>query len=231
MAEKPKAFVTGGDGALGMAVCRALIEGGFETHASSRSPDHRIHATPGLESVLVHIGDLTSEVEALRMFEEVDGPRPLAALVATVGGYSSGPLAEVDAAQIDKLTNLNLKTTALTLRGAYPRLKESPTGAGVVLVAARSAVTGGPKAAIYAATKAAVASLAVSASQEWLEDGISVNAILPSTMDTPANRRSMPGADFSRWLTLEQVAGVAAFLVSEKARVISGSAIPVYGRA
>lgn len=229
MGEKPKAFVTGGDGALGMAVCRALIEDGFETHASSRSPDHRIHATPGLESVLVHIGDLTSEVEALRMFEEVDGP--LAALVATVGGYSSGPLAEVDAAQIDKLTNLNLKTTALTLRGAYPRLKESPTGAGVVLVAARSAVTGGPKAAIYAATKAAVASLAVSASQEWLEDGISVNAILPSTMDTPANRRSMPGADFSRWPTPEQVAGVAAFLVSEKARVISGSAIPVYGRA
>ena len=230
MEEKPKAFVTGGDGALGMAVCRALIEDGFETHASSRSPDHRIHATPGLESVLVHIGDLTSEAEALRMFEE-DGPGPLAALVATVGGYSGGPLAEVDAAQIDKLTNLNLKTTALTLRGAYPRLKESPTGAGVVLVAARSAVTGGPKAAIYAATKAAVASLAVSASQEWLEDGISVNAILPSTMDTPANRRSMPGADFSRWLTLEQVAGVAAFLVSEKARVISGSAIPVYGGA
>lgn len=231
MAEKPKAFVTGGDGALGMAVCRALIEDGFETHASSRSPDHRIHATPGLESVLVHIGDLTSEAEALRIFEKVDGPGPLAALVATVGGYSGGPLAEVDAAQIDKLTNLNLKTTALTLRGAYPRLKESPTGAGVVLVAARSAVTGGPKAAIYAATKAAVVSLAVSASAEWLEDGISVNAILPSTMDTPANRRSMPGADFSRWLTLEQVAGVAAFLVSEKARVISGSAIPVYGRA
>ncbi len=230
MAEKPKAFVTGGDGALGMAVCRALVEEGFETHASSRSPDHRIHATPGLESVLVHIGDLTSEAEALRMFEE-DGPGPLAALVATVGGYSGGPLAEVDAAQIDKLTNLNLKTTALTLRGAYPCLKESPTGAGVVLVAARSAVTGGPKAAIYAATKAAVASLAVSASQEWLEDGISVNAILPSTMDTPANRRSMPGADFSRWPTPEQVAGVAAFLVSEKARVISGSAIPVYGGA
>ena len=213
-----------------MAVCRALIEDGFETHASSRSPDHRIHATPGLEGVLVHIGDLTSEAEALRMFEE-DGPGPLAALVATVGGYSGGPLAEVDAAQIDKLTNLNLKTTALTLRGAYPRLKESPTGAGVVLVAARSAVTGGPGAAIYAATKAAVVSLAVSASAEWLEDGISVNAILPSTMDTPANRRSMPGADFSRWSTLEQVAGVAAFLVSEKARVISGSAIPVYGRA
>ncbi len=187
MVEKPKAFVTGGDGALGMAVCRALIEDGFETHASSRSPDHRIHATPGLESVLVHIGDLTSEAEALRMFEE-DGPGPLAALVATVGGYSGGPLAEVDAAQIDKLTNLNLKTTALTLRGAYPRLKESPTGAGVVLVAARSAVTGGPGAAIYAATKAAVVSLAVSASAEWLEDGISVNAILPSTMDTPANR-------------------------------------------
>jgi NAD(P)-dependent dehydrogenase (short-subunit alcohol dehydrogenase family) len=76
-----------------------------------------------------------------------------------------------------------------------------------------------------------VANLALSATQEWLNDGITVNAILPSTMDTPGNRKAMPNADFSKWPKTEEVGDVVAFLVSEKARIVSGGAIPVYGRA
>ncbi|MEE9286126.1 MAG: SDR family oxidoreductase, partial [Dehalococcoidia bacterium] len=78
---------------------------------------------------------------------------------------------------------------------------------------------------------AAVVNLVLSASQEWLADGITVNAVLPSTMDTPANRRDMPEEDFTRWPTTQQVADVIAFLVSEKARIVSGASIPVYGNA
>ncbi len=229
MTARPKAFVAGGSGALGMDVCRALLEAGFETHASARSENHGINVKPGLEEVVVHVADFTKEADALSVFAELEGP--LAALVSTVGGFAGGSLAEVTAADIDRLTALNLKSTMLMLRGAYPYLKQNPDGAGVVLVAARSAIAGGPRAALYAATKAAVASLALSASKEWLEEGISVNAILPSTMDTPANRKAMPDADFSRWPTTGQVARVAAFLVSEEGRIVSGGAIPLYGRA
>ena len=226
---KPKAFVAGGTGALGLSVCGALLRSGYETHASARSSDHGLSDDPKLKDVIVHAADFTDEAGAARVIEKVGGP--LAALVSTVGGYAGGPLAEISAADVDKLTTLNFKTTALILKSAYPYLKENPGGSGVVLVAARSAGTGGPRAAIYAATKAAVANLALSAAREWLQDGISVNAILPSTMDTPANRAAMPDADFSRWPTTDEVAEVAAFLVSEKARIVSGGAIPVYGRA
>jgi len=168
------------------------------------------------------------EEDVARVFEEVGGP--LAALVATLGGYRGGPLTSVTAKDIDELTAVNSKTAVLTLSQAHSYLRKNPEGASVVLVAARSAVTGGPGGALYAAVKAGVANLALSASQEWLADGISVNAILPSTMDTPANRRDMPEADFSCWPTIEEEAEVAAFLVSDRARIVSGAAIPVYGR-
>lgn len=207
-----------------MAVCRALLEAGYEVHAASRSGGESADG-----GVQLHSADFTNEADTARVFEEVGGP--LAALVSTVGGFAGGALAEVKAADIDRLTDLNLKSTALILKHAYPYLRENPDGSSVVLVASRSAVLGGPGAALYAATKAAVVSLATSAAKEWQDDGISVNAILPSTIDTPANRASMADADFERWPSPDEVAQVATFLVSEKARIISGGAVPVYGRA
>lgn len=224
-----RAFVAGGSGALGKSVCRALVDAGYEVHASASSESHDINDTAGLEKVRVYVADFTDEVESARVFSDVGAP--LHALISTVGGYRGGPLAEVTSADIDHLLTLNLKTTLLILKSAYPLLRETPGGAGVVVTAARGAVEGGPGSSLYAATKAAVANLAISAAREWLEDGISVNAILPATMDTPANRTAMPGADHTKWPTTDQVAAVAAFLVGERARVISGAAVPVYGRA
>lgn len=223
-----RVLVTGGTGALGTAVCRALLDAGYETHAATTKRHHEVHPEPGLEKVQMHVGDLTQEADSERVFREVGGP--LAAVVATVGGYTYGALADVTASEIDQLTALNLKSTILTLKFAYPGLKQNPGGAACVLVAARAAQTGGPGAALYSATKAAVASLALSASKEWMEDQISVNSILPSIIDTPRNRADMPDAEFSRWPTPQQIAAVVRFLVSEQARVISGGSIPVYGR-
>ena len=227
MSSKPKGLVTGGRGALGSAVASRLLEAGYEVHITSITEG--AESAPGVPGVIVHRADMANEDDVSRVFQEMGGP--LAALVATMGGYRGGPLASVTAEDIDHLTSMNLKGTILSLGKAHPLLKENPGGAGVVLVAARGAVVGGPGSAVYAASKAAVANLALSAAQEWLEDGISVNAILPSTMDTSANRRDMPDADFSRWPTTQQVAEVVAFLVSEEARIVSGAAIPVYGRA
>lgn len=228
MEEKPRAFVAGGSGAFGRSICRILLREGYDVHASATSADHRLDQTPGLEGVAVHVGDFADERDAERLFREAGGP--LAALVSTVGGYAGGRVAAIEAAEIERMTRLNLTTTALILKCAYPYLEQSPQGAGVVLVASRAAVEGGPGAALYGATKAAVVNLALSAAKEWREDGISVNAILPSTMDTPANRAAMPAADFSRWPSTEQVAAVATFLVGEGGRIVSGAAIPVYGR-
>lgn len=232
MSRRRRAFVAGGSGALGRAVCRSLLAAGYETHASARSNDHGLHERPGLADLIVHQVDFTSESEAVVAFERLD--TPLDALVSTIGGYAGGPLAEVSEGAIAELTALNIQTTALVLRGAYPRLREGAEGAGgagVVLVAARGALTGGPGAALYSAAKAAVANLALSASREWKKDRISVNAVLPSVMDTPANRRSMPEADFASWPTPDEVAAVIAFLVGPEARIVSGASIPVYGQA
>lgn len=229
MSDRPKAFVAGGSGALGRSVCRALLDDGYEVHASATDAHHGLQEASELQDVTVHIGDFTDEGQVLRAFEEAGGP--LDALVSTIGGYAGGALAGITGADVDRMTALNFKTTALVLRAAHPRLKGRPEGAGVVLVGARAAAVGGPGAALYAATKAAVVSLATSAAREWAEDGITVNAVLPSTMDTPANRRAMPRADFSRWTSTDDVARVIAFLVGPRARIISGAAIPVYGSA
>lgn len=226
MPNRGRAFVAGGSGALGSAVCRLLLRDGYDVHATATSPD-RIEGLSGLEKVNFLFGDLTDPSEAQRILDETGGA--LAVLVSTVGGYAGGRIADLDVGDIDRMIDLNLKTTALILQAAYPYLKESPSGASVVLVASRSAVDGGPGAAIYSAAKAAVLNLARSAAKEWEEDGIRVNAVLPSTMDTPANRKAMPDADFSRWPSTDAVAEVIAFLAGAGARTVSGAAIPVYG--
>ena len=227
---KTRALVTGGDGALGSDVGRVLREAGFEVHVTALNAEMAASFAerPDNQGLTVHVADLLDFDGTKQLMDEVGAP--LGALVATLGGFLGGPLATLTEADVDRLISLNLTSALYTLRHAHALLKVHPSGAHVVLVGARGAVTGGSGAALYSATKAGVANLALSLSQEWLEDGIAVNAILPSTMDTPANRRDMLDADFSRWPTTREVAEVVAFLVSDGARVISGGAIPVYGK-
>ncbi len=231
MAKSPKALVTGGTGGLGTDVARVLRDAGYETHvtASSSSSAERFRKAEDTAGITPHAVDFGQPGGLAQALATVGGP--LSALVATIGGFSAGPLSEITDEEVDHLVGINLKSAIVTLREAYPYLKKSPGGAGVVLVSARSAVTGGAGVVAYSATKAAVANLALSTAHEWLEHGISVNAVLPSTMDTPANRAAMPGAEFDLWPTTRQVADVIAFLVSDRARIVSGGAIPVYGRA
>lgn len=228
---KGKALVTGGTGALGTSVADTLNAAGYQVHVTSMFPDEveRLRAPLKAKGITVHLANMDREAEAAGVLSAVGGP--LAALVSAIGGWAGAPLASVTEKELDDLVSMNFKTAALTLKAAYPYLKQNPGGAGVVVVGVRGALTGDPGSAMYAASKAAVVNLAYSAAQEWLADGISVNAILPSTMDTLANRKAMPDADWSRWPSTQQVADVIAFLVSEKARIVSGGAIPVYGRS
>jgi NAD(P)-dependent dehydrogenase (short-subunit alcohol dehydrogenase family) len=209
------AVVTGATGALGSAVARALGGNGFEVHrfgsraAHAEGESSRLHA--------VDLLDLDATRQLAREFGAVD------ALALCAGGFSMAALGALNHDDIDGMIDVNFKTAVHALAAFTPKLSH---GAAVVLVGSQ-AYEGAARMAPYAASKAAVVSLAKSAAAELKTAGVQVNAVLPDIMDTPANRRAIPDADFSRWAKVEEVAAVIAWLCSPAARVVSGNAIRV----
>jgi NAD(P)-dependent dehydrogenase (short-subunit alcohol dehydrogenase family) len=152
-------------------------------------------------------------------------------LVNTVGGYDGGTnLWEVDPRIYDKMLQLNLKAGFVLARAVVPQLIKQNRG-WIVNIASKAAFDHAAGGALYAASKAAALALMDSLAAEVKPFNINVNSILPSIIDTAANRKAMPGADFSKWPKPEEIARVILFLCSEEARVIHGAAIPVYGRS
>ena len=157
--------------------------------------------------------------------------RDLEAVVNLVGGFSSGPrVHETDPEDFERMVRLNVMPGFLLARAAMPRMIERGGGA-FVGVSARPALRPFSGAAGYISSKAAVLALIQALDAEYRNDGIRCNAILPSVIDTPANREAMPDADHSKWVPPAQIAKVVRFLVSEDSAPTSGAAVPVYGRA
>ena len=155
----------------------------------------------------------------------------LEAVVNLVGGFSDGPrVHETDPDEFERMLRLNVIPGFLLARAAMPRMMERGGGA-FVGVSARPALRPFAGAAGYISSKAAVLALVQALDAEYKGDGIRCNAILPSVIDTPANRESMPDADHAKWVPPEQIAKVVRFLVSEDSAPTSGAAVPVYGRA
>jgi NAD(P)-dependent dehydrogenase (short-subunit alcohol dehydrogenase family) len=227
----PRALVTGGNGNLGQAVSRLLIDAGYEVHVTVHDQAAQASFAYGLlkEHLVVHVGDLAVEADVRRIFLEV-GP-PLSALVATVGGFHGGPFAEVTEDIVDHQYRLNLKSAILTLRHAHASMAANAGGAAAVLVANRPALSSGPGVAVTTAMKAGIVSLVKSVAEEWRVSGITVNAIAPGIMDPPENRRAMPKADPTLWPTTQQVAEVIGFLLSAEGAIVTGATIPVFGRS
>ena len=152
-------------------------------------------------------------------------------LVNIVGGYAGGPhIAETDLATWQQQIALNATTAFLMARAAIPAMQPGARGR-IINVSSRVARTSPAGLSAYAVSKAAVITLTEVLANETREDGITANAIMPSVIDTPANRRDMPDADFAAWVRPEQIGAVIRFLASEESGIISGAAIPVYGRA
>ncbi len=231
------AVVSGAGGNLGLAVVRrlsaekaklALIDRNEERLRQTLRADHIDDS-----DVLIGPADLTKKPEvdafvdkAVSRFGRID------ILVHTAGGYKPGaPVHEMDEALWDSLMDLNLKIAFLLGAAVARCMVTSSSGGRIIFVSGRAALGGGATISAYSAAKAGVVRLAESMSAELLERGITVNAILPSTIDTPQNRQSSPDVDFSKWVSPESLADVIAFLASDGARDISGAAIPVYGRA
>jgi NAD(P)-dependent dehydrogenase (short-subunit alcohol dehydrogenase family) len=156
---------------------------------------------------------------------------PLRALVNLVGGYAAGGLVhETPVEQFERQLTLNLRPTYLVTQAVLPHLVEGGGGA-VVCMSARPAVAPFRGAGGYISAKAAVLAFAQAVAVEYRAAGVRCNAVLPSVIDTPANRADQPDADTSRWVPPEQVAAVIRFLCSDDSAPTSGAAIPVYGRA
>lgn len=234
------AAITGAAGALGSALARTLVAQGYKV---------ALFDVPGAED---RLAALASELGAARAFAHASafasaadftdalektktalGDLPThGALIA--GGWDGGaPVhALADEAGYDRMMRANVDSAFRALRALLPAMVARKSGS-VVVIGSRAAVRPWTSAgsAAYAAAKAAVVAMAEAVAAEVLEHGVRVNAILPSTMDTPANRAGMPNADHARWVSLPSAAGVIAFLLSDDARDVSGAALPVYGRS
>jgi NAD(P)-dependent dehydrogenase (short-subunit alcohol dehydrogenase family) len=223
------AIVTGAAGALGHAVVAQLRAAGRPVVALGRPGKglDELAAQDGVHAVAVDLGTRAAVQAA---FAEVDA-LPLApdALVALAGGFAPGALADVDEEQLDGLFRSNFGSALWAAQAVAPRLAARGGGA-IVTVGSRTALTGRAPVA-HATSKAAVVRLTSLLAEELRPDGIRVNAVLPSTIDTPANRGWMSAEQADRAVAPEAVAKVVAFLCGPDAAPISGAAIPVYGNA
>ncbi len=219
------ALVCGASGALGAAVVRAFAARGDHVVAAARDG---MELDPGLgETVRAEVVDLAvpDAVEALWDRLDSGGNRPRW-LVNAAGGFRGGSVADTEPEQYRFVHDLNLATTWWSCRAAARRMD---AGGAIVNVSSRSAVSGGAKAAGYAVAKAGIVRLTEVLAEELAGRSVRVNALLPSVMDTAANRASMSPAALRAAVPTEQVAAVATFLCSDAARAVTGAVIPVYG--
>jgi len=221
--------VTGGTGGLGRAVVERLLRDGATPIVTYRS-DRELAESPFAGRVRTQRVDVADE-RAVQDFYGAIGP--VWASVHLVGAFTMAPVEKTSLADFRKMFEANAVTCFLCCREAVRAIRAGGGGAGgrVVNVAARPAVVPVGGMIAYSASKAAVASVTESLAEEVKGDGILVNAVLPSVMDTPANRAAMPKADFASWPKVEQVAEAIAFLASPGNALTSGALVPVYGRA
>jgi NAD(P)-dependent dehydrogenase (short-subunit alcohol dehydrogenase family) len=230
------ALVAGGTGGLGRAVSLAFLGEGAAVAVTYRNPAElealKSAAGAAVSRLSGHAVDVTDEAAVRRLLDElVSRHGRLDALVNAVGGYAGGAkLWEADPKDFDRMLLLNLRSGLVLSRAAVPVMLKQGHGA-IVNVASRSAVVHGPGEAAYAASKAAAVAMIDCLAADLKGTGVRANSVLPSIIDTEANRRAMPKADFSKWPTPEEIARVILFLCGEDAKLIHGAAIPVYGGA
>jgi len=216
--------ITGGDGALGQAVVEAFRAAGAVCHLPILGP---VVTPPAPGVLLTGKVNLTDESAVSAYFAALP---PLWASVHLAGGFQAKPIAETTRADLDKQIELNLVTAFLCCREAVKALRASG-GGRIVNVAARVVEVPVGGSIAYSVSKAGVAALTRALAVEVRGDGILVNAVLPSIIDTPANRAAMPKADIAKWPRPDQLAAAILWLASPENQLTSGTLLPVYGLA
>jgi NAD(P)-dependent dehydrogenase (short-subunit alcohol dehydrogenase family) len=223
--------VTGGTGALGTAVVAALLQHGAFCHLPYRvAGEAEQFPHRGHERVrLLAAGSLAEEAAVAAVY---GGITPLWASIHIAGGFAMTPFVETGRPALMAQLDMNLVSAFLCCRAAVEAMRRSG-GGRIVNIAARPALEPrlGAGMVAYAVSKAGVAALTEALAQEVAGEGILVNAVAPSILDTPANRRAMPKADFALWPKVEEVAAAILFLASPDNAVTRGAILPVYGRS
>jgi NAD(P)-dependent dehydrogenase (short-subunit alcohol dehydrogenase family) len=226
------AIVTGGTGGLGSAVVARLLDDGWRVVLPwiVERELERLETRDGLEPVQADLSDADAVAKVVAIGAG-DAGAPLRAVANLVGGFAAGGrVHETPVDEFERQFELNLRPTYLVTQAALPHLIAGG-GGSIVCVGTRASLQPFSGAAGYIASKAAVIAFAQAVAVEYKNDGVRCNVILPSVIDTPANRASMPKADFEKWVKPAEIAGVVAYLLSGDATPVSGAAVPVYGRA
>ena len=225
------AVVTGGSGALGQSVVLRFLHDGAAVAVPWIVPEE-------WETLRSRAGDGAARLHGARVDGTDEGPfaafvadvlarhQRLDVLVNTVGGFAGGDLASTSLAEWRRMLDLNLTSAVIGCRAVLPAMRAARRGR-IVNVASRAVVPPLGGFIAYTVSKSAVIALTQALAQEERPHGIAVNAVLPSTMDTPANRRDMPNADRSGWVSTEAVADVIAYLASDTAGAVSGASVAV----
>jgi NAD(P)-dependent dehydrogenase (short-subunit alcohol dehydrogenase family) len=229
--------VTGGTGSLGSAVTQALVDAGAVVHIpvfEATTPSgfglaahERVHLRHGV--------DLSDEPQVVDYYATIGATigeqAGLWASIQLAGGFSMAPLLETSLAELERMWRMNLASCFLCCREAVRLMRGAGEGGRLVNVAARPALIPTAGMVAYATAKAGVAALSSALAEELADEGIWVNAIAPSVIDTPANRAAMPKADHARWPSTPALAAAIAELASPANRCIRGAVVPVYGRS
>jgi NAD(P)-dependent dehydrogenase (short-subunit alcohol dehydrogenase family) len=228
------ALIAGGTGGLGRAVSQAFLEQGATVIVTYRKKQEFVDlkkiAGAGVSNLVGSEIDVTDQAAVEKLISTIvkENDR-VDFLVNAVGAYAGGiKLWDTDPGVLDQQLKLNLISGYVLCRAIVPLMLKQRSGA-IVSVASKAAVDHAAGAAAYAASKAAAVAMMDSLAADLKGTGVRVNSILPSIIDTPANRKAMPGAEFAKWPKPEEIAQVTLFLCSDEARVIHGAAIPVYG--
>lgn len=224
-------LITGGSGGLGAPVTRAFLHAGWRVVVPIFDPAERTRMPEdaGLQLVEADLFDPASVDQVVTAAAAPDAP--LKAVVNLVGGFAAGGrVHETPVDDFERQFRLNLRPTYLVCAAAIPHLLNTGGGA-IACVSTRAALRPFSGAAGYISSKAAVLAFVDALATEYRDDGIRVNAILPSVIDTPANRASQPDADHAKWVTPQQIADVLLFLCGDESSVVSGAHVPVYGKA
>jgi NAD(P)-dependent dehydrogenase (short-subunit alcohol dehydrogenase family) len=225
-------LITGGTGGLGAAVTETFLANGWRAVVpwrGGREP-RRLERQEGLELVEADLFDPEAVAAAVGLAAGDPGA-PLRAVVNLVGGYAGGAkVHQTPIEEFERQFRLNLRPAYLATAAAVPALIAAGGGT-ITCVSSRAAVRPFPGAAGYIASKAAVLAFAQAVAVEYADDGVRCNAVLPSVIDTPAQRASRPDADHSRWVRPVDIAAVIHFLSTDASRPINGAGVPVYGRA
>ena len=222
------ALVTGANGGLGTHVTKALLDAGFTVVGLSPQIQQSDLNHPNFIALQATLNSLDTAKKAVATViarcGRIDG------LAHLVGGFTGGPsVAETNDATWQRMFDANLNSAFHILRAVIPEMRKAKAGR-IIAIGSRQAEEPGPKLGAYSASKAALVSLIRTVALENKDAGITANVILPGTMDTPGNRKDMPGADVSPWVQPASVASLVVWLAGDGGKDVTGATIPVYGR-